>query len=724
MLRKVQTFNAHAINDGTNYQAWVLNPNGLAPAKTIFIEQINADSQDSGAYTVDVQTVTLSVQVKNYASRVSLIAQLKSWFKRGTQGDVVVLYMDDGLTYFRTCRVVNLIQDPIYPLNFTVILQSGQTAWQAVTPDTYVWNLTGTGGNHTVNNLGDDETPLSVTFQLSAGGAKGYLYQRLYQLLNVPAPVAPLGYGPWCITLDTAALIADNANKMQINQVGGITAGLTTIPYDTVTGVIPSIGMGYVDSEQITWTGKTGTTSGNLTGVVRGVGGTTAATHADNAVIKMSLMLANCADLRIFANGSETNRWVANPNTASTNVWFIVTMNQGYNLVLRTGGDLDSSIDYPYLLFAVTPDTLAAISAMPAEGILVHGTEWLKYQKSTFPYKLILVERGVLGTTKQAHTAGVTFSYMQNVITVCYGDSAAILPASADASYDNTKPLFSLTASSNTAWVYDATSAFFETQSLGRTGGINPSIVATLGEVSVRYGIKQNAVSGDPAVGMKIGSFFRGSSWVSENARIAFHLYRSCGITTTTFTGEKYRTDTAWPNAVLQISNDGANYTDIWNEATPGSPAVWTALATHSAVAMNNATWMRFMFNGAYPAGVNSYAMFEILTGTINFVSGNLPTGSLLSQKVSAQLDLALTNGANNDELDVLIPMLVGLPLELDGEAKTVLYHNTNAQDVIALNDESRDVWVRLVPGNNSLTVAAVDVGTLAATLSWYRRRF
>jgi hypothetical protein len=724
MLRNVKTFNGNLINDGTNFRATILNPRSLPPAQPVFLAQAEADSVDAGAFTVEPHMIAVDIKVLNYGNRIALIAQLQRWFKRGTQGDLVVTYKDDGLDYFKPCRVVNLIQDPEYPTNFKALLNTGWTTWRAVQADTYDWALTGTGGSHTVTLLGDDETPLSVTFNLSAGPASGYLYQRFYQLINAASPVPALGYGPWCITIDTAALIADNANKCQINQGGGIDATVTTIPYDTVTGSLPNIGSGYVDTEQIRWTGKTGTTSGNLTGVTRGVGGTTAASHLDNAEIKLSTIQANCADLRIFVEGKEVNRWIANPNNASTKVWFNLTMNKGYALPLREA--IDSSSNIPFIYFAITPDTFNAVTALPNEGIMLRGTEWIKYRRvATGYYGLQVIQRGILGSTKQAHSIGDVFKFMEHVITVCYGNAGVVEPSTVDVTYNNTKPLFSLTSSDNAAWVYSAATLFCDLTGTGRTGGFTPAIAMRSGEVSGLYFIKRNAASGDPALGMKIGSFLQGTGWVAETAKILYFFYRACGIDTTTFTGEKYRTGTSWPaDTGLRKSADGVIFTDAWIEATPGSVATWTALASHSGVAMGGVRWMAFRFSGAYPAGANSYALFEIQTGTINFVSANLPTGTLLSQKVSAQLELTLANAANEDAFDVIRPMLVGLALVMDGEAKTVLYNNVNAHDAVTLNDEGRDHWIRLQTGSNELTITATDVGSLSAALSWYRRRF
>lgn len=723
MLRTLKTFNAHNINDNTSYTATVLNPFSLPPAKPVFVSQGNSDSEDTGVYTVDVQTIAVSIKIRNYASRVTLAAQLQQWFKRGTLGNLVVTYSDDGVDYYKPCRVVNLIQDPSHSLYFTAILNTGWTAWRAVTASTNTWNLTGTGGNNTITLLGDDEAPLSVTFSLSAGPANGYLYQKLYQLINAPQTVPALGYGPWCITLDTASLIADNANKCQINNVAGITAVATTIAYDTVTGTLPSAGSGYVDTEQISWTGKTGTTSGNLTGVTRGIGGTTAATHADNAVIKLSYMQAGCNDLRIFLDGKETNRWIASPNNASTKVWFNLTMNKGYSLALKTA--IASAGSISYIEFAVNPNVLSALTAMPVEGILVHGTEWIKYKgKDLANYRLVVTARGVLGTTLQAHAAADVFTYMEHVIAICYGNFTIAAPDANDTTYDNAKPVFVLSSSTNSSWVYDATGNFIDVNVTGRTGGFKPVLYAAQGKNSWPYYLK-HSTGPDPAMGMVNSPYYRGATLLADNASLGFIFYRACGINTTTFTGEKYASTSSFPaTAALQSSSDGSIFATVWNEAIPGTLATWTALSAHSGIAMSSVRWMRVLFEGTVAAAVGAQAQFEIQTGTITFVSANLPTDSIGSQQASQQLDLVLSNGANSDSFQTILPMLPGLTLALDGEAKTVLYNNVNAHSTILPNSESRAWWIRLTPGSNTLTVTSVDVGTLVANLSWYRRRF
>lgn len=732
MLRIIQTWNGQNINDGTSYKATLINPDELPAASPVFVSQPGADPEDTGLYSVEVATLAIYIRVVNYASRNTLIPQLKKWFKRGTVGDLVVLFTDDSLSYYKTARVVNLVRDPDTPMAFIATLNTGFSTWRASITDTYSWALTGTGGNYTLALNGDDEAPLSINFSMSAAPTSGYLYQRLYQLLTV-ANVPALGLGPWNVTLDTAALIADNTNKCQINQVGGITSGATTIAYDTVTGSIPSAGSGYVDSEQISWTGKTGTTSGNLTGVTRGIGGTTAATHADNAEIKLSKILANCADVRVFIDNKETRRWIPNPNNASSKIWFNINLTQpGYSLALGTA--IVSTADISYITFADTPNVYAAIAAMPVEGVLVRSTEWIRYRRvdnGPTVKRLAVLQRGVMGTTKTTHAVGDVFQYMEHVVTICYGNITSTDPSASDTTYDDTKPVFNLTSSTNSSWVYDATSLFVGLSSVTGTSKIDRTGVwrGTLSRQSkYSYQYNQDGQTGTaPALGMRIGAYPKtGGGWVADTSSLTFDLYRACGIDTTTMTGEKYRDTVQFPAvAALQKSADGIAYSTVWNESSPASVSTWTALAAHSGDVIGNVRWIRLLFSGTFESGIPySFCAFEVQTATINFTSANLPTGTLISVVNNAQLDLTFTNNTNGDAFDTDVPMLVGLNLVMDAEARTILFNSVPAHDGIVLNSEARETWIRLQPGNNSLTVSAVSVGTMTALLTWRKRRF
>ncbi|MEK7648987.1 MAG: hypothetical protein AAB400_03680, partial [Patescibacteria group bacterium] len=95
----------------------------------------------------------------------------------------------------------------------------------------------------------------------------------------------------------TAATHADNAtvktylfsgaagNTTLINDADGITAADTTITVDSTAGY-PTSGAIRIDNELITYTGISAPT---FTGAVRGARGTTAATHTDNAIVKLDI---------------------------------------------------------------------------------------------------------------------------------------------------------------------------------------------------------------------------------------------------------------------------------------------------------------------------------------------------------------------------------------------------------------------------------------------------
>ena len=134
-------------------------------------------------------------------------------------------------------------------MTWTVILQTGMTAWISVSEETSSWSPTGTGGNKNITVGGNEETVLSLNATTTTAPTAGYIYQQLYQLVNVNGIAH--GNRPWCLTLNTAALVT--AGKMQ----------------------------------------------------------------------------ADGDDLRVFVDNVEVNRWLANMNTTSTNIWINLNLSAG-----------------------------------------------------------------------------------------------------------------------------------------------------------------------------------------------------------------------------------------------------------------------------------------------------------------------------------------------------------------------------------------------------------
>ena len=208
-IKTVKRFNGNTIQNGSFRAALI---SASAPnAKNVYIEQAQADSQDSGAYTVDVRSLALAIEVVDYANRYALEDQLQIMFKRGTRGDLEATFHDEALDYLLPCTVINITQDKDFPQFWTVLLQTGATNWRSVSAATDTWTPSGTSDTKAITVLGKDTTRLSLTITPTVGPASGYLFQDLYQLVNVPL----IDYGrlTWCLQLDTAAIVT--ATHMQ-----------------------------------------------------------------------------------------------------------------------------------------------------------------------------------------------------------------------------------------------------------------------------------------------------------------------------------------------------------------------------------------------------------------------------------------------------------------------------------------------------------------------------
>ena len=206
----LKTFNGHDLT-AAGLRAKGLAYNTLAAAKPVFIEQVQADPDDAGTYTVDVRSVPIQISITDYVTRETLIGTIKGWFKRGTAGWLVATHSEDGSDYQLYCRVQSLAQEQNQPMTWTVILQTGMTAWISVSEETSSWSPTGTGGNKNITVGGNEETVLSLNATTTTAPTAGYIYQQLYQLVNVNGIAH--GNRPWCLTLNTAALVT--AGKMQ-----------------------------------------------------------------------------------------------------------------------------------------------------------------------------------------------------------------------------------------------------------------------------------------------------------------------------------------------------------------------------------------------------------------------------------------------------------------------------------------------------------------------------
>lgn len=621
--------------------------NSLPNANPSFLDQAEDDSEYTGTYTVDVRTVTLSIEITDYVNRRALAVQLQRWFKRGNHGNLVTTCLEDGLDYLLDCVVVNLVQDRDFPQIWTAILRTGMTAWRAVDPDTDTATFTGTGGTKVITVEGTDETLLSIDLTATVGPASGYLKQNLVKMVNVPGFAYPLT--AWCITLDTAALFA--AGKCQ----------------------------------------------------------------------------ADCDDIMLHLDGKIAHRWISDPNTNHTHIWFLSDLAPGYSITLATA--VTDTLDRVYLQFKTDATHKKAFSTMAAIGIYYHGTEWIAYNAiDRVNCRLYLSKRGVYDTVKQTHAIGDVFSYIQHVPILYYGNVTATDPALADSSYNDTKPLKDLSGSDNTKDVRTVSTLFYDPTRPGAPDAWSLLPASKNGPNSKQYTVKGMAETGDPALGIYAAAYLKGTSWLADAITLGWQFARP-GIKKVTATTRKYRSGTTWPAAAgMRRSKDGKTWYPVFNEASPtvvATPQAGTGCTALDIDPTNIITtnFVQFLFAGQSDKLANMYEWLEALTVTLEWVAATIPSITLMGEKDNFTLDVKLANDDNDDALELVFPMQLNKVISVDGEEHTVTYDGVNSHGALTLNDESRTVYIRLPLGTNHITITSPDCGTLDGDLKWYRRR-
>jgi hypothetical protein len=164
-----------------------------------------------------------------------------------------------------------------------------------------------------------------------------------YQInIGLPIYTTSVGWGS-----GTWGGFSFNATVDYLN--GGINAAVTTITVDSTTG-FSATGTILIDSELITYTGRTGTT---FTGCTRGVNGTVAASHSNNAVVYAAgdfngwgqdATNAGGLQLRLWSQANYGEYLLINPRNEGIYLW-VPTYNASNQLDISA---TDSELLSPY----------------------------------------------------------------------------------------------------------------------------------------------------------------------------------------------------------------------------------------------------------------------------------------------------------------------------------------------------------------------------------------
>ena len=720
------TWNSHAINDGTNYIAKFPVDMPITPVISSVVAMRSNDFPVFGAKEFKGRSLPIEIQIVGGS-----MSELVTWFdpSEKTQYKLTVTNANDASVWY-VYGVVNSIPRIKGRKVLIVMLDIFDPVWRNNTGGSSSWSITASGDTKVVTPGGNRVArPVFTITPTGARSTGGYLYKRFAMVYNPSTKPMP-NYGlditsATGAALSTSGLVNDTTVSNQINQGGGIDAVVTTIPIDTaVGGGLPAAGMGYCGTEQISWTANSGT---SLTGVTRGIGGTTAATHADNAVIARSKVLANGNDMRFFINGAESNRWVGGGgwNTSTTGVWININLDSGINLTLL--GALSDVGAIATIPVAQTAANLASLKLLGAcQNKLVVIKTGSNYELFTYTgvdltlYTITGCTRSAKGSTAIAHTAADNIYWVQYDIWLTYGNSGAGTP-----DIDDTKkPLLNLTSSTNLSHVQ---TDYYDSASPNRPFSWRPSIISRLGTNSKDYGANHatnfdySAVASE--MGMQIKSWAMGNQNKAETAQIAWVISHPAGLTTVSTSGEKYRTTSTWvTDCALQYSADGNNWTNAWNEATPASATSWTAF-TQNSIALGATYYvLRYMFNGSQPASTGATANMEVDSITLVPASGGVPIVSLLAEVSQYYLSFTLANSTTGKSFTVTYPAALNKILTINCDTSVMTYDDGSVVAAALKLSDKRAEWLTLNAGSNTLTYTDTGTGNVTIDIAWEER--
>jgi hypothetical protein len=720
------------INDGSNFSAYfpVGSVTIQADGKPYFVERTNAAPQ----YVYKGRTTRrMPIHIKMLGTIHSQIDTLKAYFQTFDPDEHKLIAKDTANSnkeWYVNATVESF--NKIDGQEAVVILAVADPIWLENVESTSTWNITASGDTKVIAPDGNLDaypilqiTPTSAKSNVAGATLRNRRFCTIYNQTSRTFSDYPIDITNGGI--DTSALVADNTNKCQINQGGGIDAIVTTIPYDTVTGTIPVSGMGYCGTEQISWTGKTGTTSGNLTGCTRGINGTTAAVHADNAEIKVSKIEADGGDIHVYVDGVDVNYWLNGMNGATTKVWANFDLRPAVTLTV-SGSYISSDTA---ITLVVTAANKEAIANLPSSGLLLWESELVPFSaKSDGGLTVTLAGRGAKGTTAASHADATTMKWIEHEVWLIYGDASLTNYTVSDTN----KPIFNLT-STNTSWDYDD---FLQLDSnsaaVSRTGMWGYSVYIEAGLLAIYYSVGTGGTAAatlSQRLALASQTFsvmgLTAQSASATKGYVLWTFYHQAGVTHVTADGNKIANVVAfWNNTANYVvapekSADGGSWSSMWTEAAPASNNVWASFSQGSTSLSGTYQYLRWRLQ-IYDA-VQGIAALEINNVTLTLDSSATPSVSLGSEVTSYLIDAKITNNTTGEFVRVKYALPLNDTLEIDTLTKKVTYSDEgiSAREAVTFST-IRDNWLRLGTGNNTLQYDETGAAAVTIVVKWRDR--
>lgn len=636
---------------------------------------------------------------------------------------------ETGTEWTIQARVTNLLRTKFQQV-YKTTLDVPDLIWRKVAAAD-VWNITASRQTTTITNTGNRKIRPQIKFKPTAVKADGFLYRHWVPVWN---PNNDRGVNLWGMELtdgglDTRAWVKDTANYMQINNGAGINNSQTTIPYDTKTeataGIIGTYGMGYIDNgvhqEQICWTGRTGTNSGNLTGITRSIGGTSPYSFADNVKIYLSYMKADGSDLRCYKNDVEQNLWIDSPNAAATRLWVVANEPAGVSLTLSEA--ISSSGDVTEINLQLTVPNFTGLGLMPAQGVVRIGDEAFHYNnRDLIRFRLDVDKRSINDTLPEAHSIGDTIYCVPNDYWLYSGNPFL----SAQVTVDTRKPLVTLDTSDNDtrAWTnfWDKTGL----RSDAWKPDVEQSSLPEYLKASQFYTGNHMTIGTDPATdaGVMMQSIYRNGLWRYEDGVITWTRYEPAGIASvTSWAYDKYRTGSTWPTWVrLEKSKDGLTWENVVGVVSPTATSAWQTASVGPYSLGTGYYYLRVIMMGVQGAGQTGGAGYisALETDTLTYTTVAPLVPEIMTRSLNSyEHNFRLHNNTNGYYFKLIFTCPINSEIEVDCDAKTVttLADGKKHRAALYVPSTQRD-WMIFDPGDNVLEHVESSVTGLTTTIT------
>lgn len=433
------------------------------------------------------------------------------------------------------------------------------------------------------------------------------------------------------------------------------------------------------------------------------------------------------ADLRVFRDGIEVDRWLNGINTTDTHV--IVTADMPPRWWMGTKTAIGATDTVTEIEINDNAANRTAIDAMPNAGrILVYtglapstDTEEFTYTAKTITATKLaftIDSRALRGTVALDHAAISTVQHLPYDFTLVYGNLSTT-----DRTTDDTrKPIQALTSRNNS---FEYTTAFYVIE--GTRPNIwfgYPSIVSnpTLSRSGL-YTSTNDTINISPAtaIGLKAKTYQNLGVWNSDSVLLRWLGYFPDYVASVTASGAQNQNVESVPTMELDAYTAAADYTALWTitPQTTTDYGTWTtwAKASTDAVLPASTTYLRFLQQGTILGSTDYYSKVEIDAITVGLT--NYPHVAIRAEAANFKLDCKITNQTTGEFFNILFPMAINetLYIDTDPDYPTVTHRGRIMNGAISLST-LRAAWLKLNPGVNTLTIdnnlpAATDISVV-----------